>query len=110
LIAEHKPFAKVVILESPTGTGKSQMLQEQIRNNQNGSFLIVLNSVKLCKDMHVKLSTTFPNMDFKLYSDESTNLAQYNRCLVICVNSLKRLPPLFSYDYVIFDEVSNCIE
>jgi len=71
---EKNRNAKVVIIESPTGTGKSQMMQEQIKSNNKSSFLIVLNSVKLCKDMHTKMQTAFPDMDFKLYSDDDTDL------------------------------------
>lgn len=107
-VEELRGGARMCFLESPTGTGKSTMIRKLVENNPGCSFLLVLNSVQLCKQAAAQFPD-FVSYDEKKGRDTGREANQVQR-LIICVNSVIRVHHAHKYDFIIFDEITNSLE
>lgn len=104
-----------LLIQSQTGSGKTEAIVKLLRNNPNSRVLIVVHRRWLAKSLVDRLNHSLAEQGveqrFTYYENLQPAQLQAATCLVICINSLPKLVrrghPAPVFDFVILDEISQ---
>ena len=99
---------KCIVIKSDTGTGKTTIIKEYLRNQPNCKFISIVSRISLAEEQYAIFRDS--GISCKLYNEQKTWF-QEDDSMVICVDSLSRLAGNDFSEYIFFmDEYNSLVE